>query len=152
GLRYARKIGAATVALTCNPAALMRKWARISIIPVVGPEIVAGSSRMKAGTAQKLVLNMISTATMVRLGRTFSGAMIGVQMNNQKLRERGLGILMRVAHVSRARAETTLETSGWNLLVALLMLRNNLSKAGAERRLADKINISSFLQSGGGGY
>lgn len=152
GLRYARKIGAATVALTCNPAALMRKLARIAIIPVVGPEIVAGSSRMKAGTSQKLVLNMISTATMVRLGRTFSGAMIGVQMNNRKLRERGLGILRQVARVSRARAEATLELSGWNLPVALLMLRNNLSKADAKRRLANKMDISSSLQSGGGGY
>ena len=107
--------------------------------------------RMKAGTAQKLVLNMLSTATMVRLGRTLSGAMIGVQMNNRKLRERGVEILMRVAKASRASAQSALKRSGWNLLVALLMLRNNLSKAAAERRLADKIDLSALMRPVEGG-
>lgn len=146
GMRYARKIGAATIALTCNPAAPIRAAADISIVPVVGPEIIAGSSRMKAGTAQKLVLNMISTATMVRLGRTFSGAMINVQINNRKLLQRGQGILVKLAKVSPLRALRALEESGRNLPVALVMLRNNVSKKEALRLLKDELNVSSIIK------
>jgi N-acetylmuramic acid 6-phosphate etherase len=146
GMRYARRIGAATIALTCNPAAPLRTVAGISIIPVVGPEIITGSSRMKAGTAQKLVLNMISTATMVRLGRTFSGAMINVQLNNRKLLERGRGILMKVAKVSASKASKALEESGRNLPAALVMLRKSVSWKEALRLLKDKLDVSSVLK------
>jgi N-acetylmuramic acid 6-phosphate etherase len=145
GMRYARRIGAATVALTCHPRAPMRALAKVSIVPFVGPEIIAGSSRMKAGTAQKLVLNMISTATMVRLGRTYSGAMIGVQMTNRKLRERGQRILMSVAGVPASQAAKALEKSGRNLPVALLMLKRNLSEQQALRSLKAEMDVSSLL-------
>lgn len=148
GMRYARKLGARTIALTCNPQAPMRASASISIIPVVGPEIIAGSSRMKAGTAQKMVLNMLSTATMVRLGRTFSGAMIGVQINNQKLRRRGLEILMKLAKVPESRASAALDSSGRNLPVALVMLRHKVSKKEAAQLLKAEPNISSILKAG----
>jgi N-acetylmuramic acid 6-phosphate etherase len=132
GMRYARRLGAKTVALTANPEAPMRRWADVSIVPVVGPEVVTGSSRMKAGTAQKLVLNMLSTATMVRLGRTLSNLMIHVQLTNQKLRKRGQAILMKTAGVSAAKASRALEKSGRNLPLALLMLLKGISprKAG----------------------
>ena len=83
------------VGLTCNPEAPLKALADVTIIPVVGPEVIAGSSRMKAGTAQKLVLNMLSTATMVRLGRVLSNSMINVQLTNQKLWKRAEGILMQ---------------------------------------------------------
>ena len=95
GMRYARKLGAKVVGLTCNPEAPLKALADVTIIPVVGPEVIAGSSRMKAGTAQKLVLNMLSTATMVRLGRVLSNSMINVQLTNQKLWKRAEGILMQ---------------------------------------------------------
>ena len=94
-MRYARRLGAKVVGLTCNPEAPLKALADVTIIPVVGPEVIAGSSRMKAGTAQKLVLNMLSTATMVRLGRVLSKQMINVQLTNQKLWKRAEGILMQ---------------------------------------------------------
>lgn len=131
GLRYARKLGAETVLLTTNPRAEGRRFARATIAPLVGPEVIAGSTRMKAGTAQKLVLNMISTAAMVRLGRVFSNWMIQVQLTNIKLRKRGQGILIRVTGAGASRARAALEASGYSLPVALLMLVK-----GIERREA----------------
>ena len=97
-------MGAKVVGLTCNPEAPLKALADVTIIPVVGPEVIAGSSRMKAGTAQKLVLNMLSTATMVRLGRVLSNSMINVQLTNQKLWKRAEGILMQVTGASQAAA------------------------------------------------
>ena len=143
GMRYARRLGARTVGLTSNPEAPLRKLADVAIVPIVGPEIIAGSSRLKAGTAQKLVLNMLSTATMVRLGRSFAGWMINLQMNNRKLRERGLRILMKAAGVSAARAASALELSGRNLPVALLILWKNVTRSQAQRLL--KCNCGAVL-------
>jgi N-acetylmuramic acid 6-phosphate etherase len=131
GMRYARRLGAITLALTSNPQAPLRRWADIEIVPVVGPEVIAGSSRMKAGTAQKLVLNMLSTATMVRLGRTLSNWMIHVQLTNEKLRKRGQAILEKAAGVSAARAARALEESGRNLPVALMMLLKGIPRQEA---------------------
>src|SRR5215472_9165353 len=122
GLRYARRLGAVTALLTANSRAEGRHLANVLIAPLVGPEVIAGSTRMKAGTAQKLVLNMLSTATMVRLGRVFSNLMIGVQLTNTKLRKRALGILMDSTGTSAARAQTALNDAGNSLPVALLML------------------------------
>ena len=146
GMRYARKVGARTVALTSNPESPLRKLADVAIVPVVGPEIIAGSSRMKAGTAQKLVLNMSSTATMVRRGRVLSGWMVNLQMNNRKLRERGQRILTKTAGVGAARAAAILKQSGWNLPVALLMLWEKTSKAAAMRRLASGDDVAAVLR------
>ncbi len=146
GMRYAHRLGAMTIALSSNPRAPLLELADVAIVPVVGPEIIAGSSRMKAGTAQKLVLNMLSTATMVRLGRVLSGWMINVQLTNQKLRDRGQRILMRAAHVSAARAAAALEQSGRNLPVALLMLLRNVSKKDAQRLVRETPNIAVLLR------
>jgi N-acetylmuramic acid 6-phosphate etherase len=146
GLRYARRLGAATVALTCNPAAPFRRLADLAIVPVVGPEIIAGSSRMKAGTAQKLVLNMLSTATMARLGRVLAGRMIHVQMNNRKLRERGRRILMSVAGASAVRAKAALQASGGDLPVALVMLKRRVSRREAQRLLGASASLRTLLR------
>src|ERR1035437_8994480 len=108
GMRYARRRGAKIVALTSNPEAPMKSLADIAIVPVIGPEVIAGSSRMKAGTAQKLVLNMLSTATMVRLGRVLSNRMVCVQLTNQKLRNRAQGIITQLTGVTDAVASKAL--------------------------------------------
>jgi N-acetylmuramic acid 6-phosphate etherase len=149
GMRYARRIGARTIAVTSNPRAPMLKLADVGIVPVVGPEIIADSSRMKAGTAQKLVLNMLSTATMARLGKVLSGWMINVQLTNRKLRDRGKRILMKGAAVSAQRADSALARSGGNLPVALLMVLQSLSKPQAEEILKKSPNTAAILRAAG---
>ncbi len=146
GVRYARRVGAATVGLTCNPEAPLCRLAQVAIVPVVGPEVLAGSSRMKAGTAQKLVLNMLSTATMVRLGRVFSNWMIHVQLTNAKLRRRGRAIVEKVAHASAPQAARALRESGDNLPVALLMLVKKVRKSEAVRLLENGENVAQVLR------
>jgi N-acetylmuramic acid 6-phosphate etherase len=146
GVRYARRMRAKTVALTSNPRAPLRRLADVAIVPVVGPEIIAGSSRMKAGTAQKLVLNMLSSATMVRLGRVLSHWMISVQLNNRKLRKRAVGILSQAAGVSGKVAARALKTSGGNVPAALLMLWENISRAKALSLLRAGRNAARVLR------
>jgi N-acetylmuramic acid 6-phosphate etherase len=146
GMRYARRRGAKTVGLTGSPATPLERLADATIIPAVGPEVIAGSTRMKSGTAQKLVLNMLSTATMVRLGRVFSNWMIHVQLNNQKLWKRGQAILMKAAGVSAAQAPRALEASGRSLPVALMMILKRISKQQAVRQLGKGENASKVLR------
>ena len=146
GLRYAQRRGARTVALTSNPAAPLKRLADVAIIPAVGPEVIAGSTRMKAGTAQKLVLNMLSTATMIRLGRVFSNWMIHVQMTNEKLRKRGHAILMKAAGVSAAPAARALKQAGGSLPVALLMLLKKVSKQEAVGLLQKGKSVAQILR------
>jgi N-acetylmuramic acid 6-phosphate etherase len=146
GMRYARKLGAKVVGLTSNPDAPMKTLAHVSIIPVVGPEVIAGSSRMKAGTAQKLVLNMLSTATMVRLGRVLSHWMVYVQVTNQKLRKRAQGILMKVSGVDEATAARALKNSGGRLPVALLMVLGKITRADAVCRLEQGSSAAKVLR------
>jgi N-acetylmuramic acid 6-phosphate etherase len=134
-LRHAKKIGAAAIALTCNPDSMMAAEADISIAPVVGPEIIAGSSRMKAGTAQKMILNMISTATMIRLGLVYSNLMSNLQANNEKLVRRARAILAEEAGVSAEDAARIFEQSGRDLRVALLMARLRISGEDAQQLL-----------------
>jgi N-acetylmuramic acid 6-phosphate etherase len=146
GMKYARRLRAPVVALTSNPEAEMKPLADIAIVPVVGPEVVSGSTRMKAGTAQKLVLNMLSTATMVRLGRVFSNLMINVQLTNAKLRRRAELILAKAADVSVEIAARTLADSGDKLPVALLMLWKNVPRREARRLLSSAENTASALR------
>jgi N-acetylmuramic acid 6-phosphate etherase len=146
GMRYARQVGAKTVVLTANPAAPMKPLADVFIAPVVGPEVIAGSSRMKAGTAEKLVLNMLSTATMVRLGRVFSNWMISVQLTSKKLRERGQQILIRATGASPTRAARTLKAAGGSLPVALLMLQRGIKRDEAQQLLTRGKSIASILR------
>jgi len=144
-------LGAKTVALTSNPDAPIKRLADVSIVPVVGPEVIAGSTRMKAGTAQKLALNMLSTTVMVRLGRVFSNLMINVQLTNQKLRKRGQDILVKTTGASPAAAARALEESRWRLPVALLMLTKKLSREQAVKLLAREPSIPKVFRAMGVG-
>jgi N-acetylmuramic acid 6-phosphate etherase len=110
---YARSIGAFTIGLTCVPGSPITKAAELSVVPVVGPEVVTGSSRLKAGTAQKMVLNMLSTATMVQLGYVSGNRMSHLKAGNSKLRERAVRIVMAETGLDQAAATKALETSGW---------------------------------------
>ena len=133
-LQYARKRGAMTVAVTSNRTSPAAGIAKITIAPRTGPEVIAGSTRMKAGTAQKLILNMLSTGAMIRLGRVYNNWMVDLSMSNEKLRRRGLRILKEATGASSADAKRALARSR-NLRVALLMLETGESAAEAERRL-----------------
>ena len=112
-VKFAREVGAFTVALTCVPGSAITEAAELSIVPVVGPEVLTGSSRLKAGTAQKMVLNMISTATMVRLGYVSGNRMSNLQPKNIKLRERAVRIVMAETGVDEQTATSALEASKW---------------------------------------
>jgi N-acetylmuramic acid 6-phosphate etherase len=135
-IEHARQLGAFTVALTSVPGSLITTVAEISIIPVVGPEVIAGSTRLKAGTAQKLVLNMISTAVMIRLGYVTGNRMTNVQTRNVKLRARAERILAAESGLSEARAKEILDAADGNLPVALVMSRTGCSRIEAETALA----------------
>ena len=118
-VKFARSIGAFTVGLTCVPGSPITEAAELSIVPVVGPEVLTGSSRLKAGTAQKMVLNMISTATMVRLGYVSGNRMSNLQPRNVKLRERAVRIVMAETGVDEQAARVALESSKWVVQGAL---------------------------------
>jgi N-acetylmuramic acid 6-phosphate etherase len=134
-LEFARQIGAATVAVSCNPDSRIARAADVGISPVVGPEVIAGSSRMKAGTAQKMILNMLSTATMIKLGLVYGNLMSNLRATNDKLRRRACAILSEEAGINDNEALRVFEESGEDLRVALLMARRNLSCDEATRLL-----------------
>ena len=134
-VQYARSRGSKTIALTCNRNSPLQKAADLAIITEVGPEVVAGSSRMKAGSAQKMVLNMLSTGAMARRGYVYGNLMVSTQLKNAKLRERGVLILQRAAAVDRRRAEEALKSANHRLPVALVMLLAGADHARAEHAL-----------------
>jgi N-acetylmuramic acid 6-phosphate etherase len=133
-LRFARQRGATTVLLTSNRNSPAIRLADITIAPRTGPEVIAGSTRLKAGTAQKLVLNMLSTAAMIRLGHVYNNWMVDLSMTNAKLRSRGLRILAEAAGASAPEAKLALAQSG-SLRVALVMLKTGMSASEARRWL-----------------
>ena len=122
---YARSIGAFTIGLTCVPDSPITRAAELSIVPVVGPEVLTGSSRLKAGTAQKMVLNMISTATMVGLGYVSGNRMSNLQGRNAKLKERAVRIVMAESGRDQADALRALEKSDWKVPAAVALLKNS---------------------------
>ncbi|HKG77855.1 MAG TPA: N-acetylmuramic acid 6-phosphate etherase [Pyrinomonadaceae bacterium] len=128
---FARSLGAFTIALTCVPGSPITQAAELSIVPVVGPEVVTGSSRLKAGTAQKMVLNMISTATMVRLGYVSGNRMSNLQARNIKLRERALRIVVAETGLDQETAAAALAAAGSDLRVALVMIKSGSRKEKA---------------------
>jgi N-acetylmuramic acid 6-phosphate etherase len=134
-VEYARSIGALTICLTCNENTELARAVEISIEPIVGPEVIAGSTRLKAGTAQKLVLNMLSTMTMVRLGYVTGNRMTNLQARNIKLRQRALGIVTAECHLDEAAARAALESANWDLRVAIVMLRAKVTREKAEEAL-----------------
>jgi N-acetylmuramic acid 6-phosphate etherase len=133
---YARSLGAFTVALTCTPESPIVSAAQVSIVPVVGPEVIAGSTRLKAGTAQKMVLNMLSTATMVKLGYVTGNRMTNVQTRNAKLRARAVRIIMAEIGTDERGAIESLDQANGSLPAALLMAKTGCSLQAAERALA----------------
>lgn len=137
-LREARQRGAGTVLVTTNSREQLQQLgvvADILICPNVGPEVVTGSTRMKSGTAQKLVLNMLTTAAMIRLGKTYGNVMIDLQMTNNKLRERARRVVMDIAGVEYEKASLALEEAGNHVKTALLMLLGHMTKEEAHTRL-----------------
>jgi N-acetylmuramic acid 6-phosphate etherase len=135
-LEYARRRRATTVCVTCNPRSPLCRRADIAIVVKTGPEALTGSTRLKAGTAQKMVLNMLSTATMVRLGYVYDNWMINVGRTNKKLERRALGILEAAARVTPAQARRALAAAGGDIRIALIMLKSGANAGEARRRLA----------------
>ena len=133
---YGRARGAHTAAVTCNLGTPLADAADITIVTDVGPEVVSGSTRMKAGTAQKMILNMITTGAMTRLGYVYENLMVNVHMQNSKLVERGIRILMSACNIDRAMAVDTIKSAGRSVPVALVMLKAKVDKPEAVRRLA----------------
>jgi N-acetylmuramic acid 6-phosphate etherase len=134
-VEYARSIGALTLCITCNENTALAAAVEIPLEPIVGPEVIAGSTRMKSGTAQKLVLNMLSTMTLVKLGYVKGNRMANMQTKNIKLRERAVGIVSDECGVDAATATATLEAAGWLLPVALVMQQANVERSAAENAL-----------------
>ena len=133
---YARARGAHTAAVTCNHGTPLAAAAEIVIIADVGPEVISGATRMKAGSAQKMILNMITTGAMTRLGYVYENLMVNVHMQNSKLVERGIRLLMRACQIDRATAVETIKCAGRSVPVALVMLKAKVDKPEAVRRLA----------------
>lgn len=136
-LRLARRRGAVTVCITSNRRSLLARKSRIVIAPETGAEALAGSTRLKAGTAQKMVLNLLSTASMARLGRVYENWMIYVALKNRKLRQRGARILEEAANVSASAATRALRQSGHDLPAALVMLKAGATATEAQKSLAN---------------
>jgi len=134
-VKFARRCGAFAIALTCAPGSLLTSEAEISIVPVVGPEVVAGSTRLKAGTAQKLVLNMISTATMVKLGYVTGNRMTSVLPRNSKLRARAIRIIMAESGADEETARAVLSGADDDLRAALVMIKTGHSSEEAKAAL-----------------
>lgn len=149
-LAYANELGATTVALTCNPNSAMAQVAAIALTPVVGPEIVTGSSRMKAGTAQKLVLNMLTTGAMIRSGKVYGNLMVDVEATNQKLVQRQVNIVMQATDCDDATARAALTACGGHCKTAILMVLAGLDADEAKALLSQHQGfIRQALQAAG---
>jgi len=136
-VEYAKSLNCFTACITCVPDSAITRAAEISIVPIVGAEVIAGSSRMKAGTAQKMILNMISTATMIRLGYVKGNRMTNVKSSNIKLKERSLRILMSEIDLDETAANDLLNKANNDLRVAIVMHRANIDSEAARKRLAE---------------
>ncbi|MBN8047932.1 N-acetylmuramic acid 6-phosphate etherase [Paraclostridium bifermentans] len=132
GLEYANEIGALTISVTCNADSQVAKEAKISISPVVGAEVVTGSTRLKSGTAQKLVLNMLSTGSMIKMGKVYGNLMVDVKATNEKLVERSKKIVCEATGVSFKEAETILNETGFDVKLSIFMILSNLEKEEAK--------------------
>lgn len=134
-LKYARQIGASTAAVSCNAHAVISRFADIVIEAETGPEVLAGSTRLKAGTAQKLILNMISTASMIGLGKVYQNLMVDVKPSNEKLIARAKRMISEATGVSEAEAETYFEASGQQVKTAIVMILLKCNRVEAERQI-----------------
>lgn len=134
-LKYANNIGAPSIALVCSPDSPMEKEAKLTICPLPGPEVITGSTRLKAGTAQKLVLNMLSTGAMIKLGKVYGNLMVDLKATNQKLQERSLRIVMAAAEVDRETASAALAAADGKAKLAIFHLLSGLAITEAKRIL-----------------
>ena len=132
---YARRKGATTIAVTCNRNTPLQRAAQLTIVAEVGPEVISGSTRMKAGTAQKMVLNMLSSGAMTRLGHVYGNLMVNVNPKNSKLAHRGVSILQRASGVDRLAAKQALKSAGNSVPIALVMLQAEVDRREAARAL-----------------
>lgn len=149
-LAYANELGTTTVSLTCNPGSAMSQVAAIALTPVVGPEVVTGSSRMKAGTAQKLVLNMLTTGSMIRSGKVYGNLMVDVEATNQKLVQRQVNIVMQATDCDEATASAALTACGGHCKTAILMVLADLAADEAKALLSQHQGfIRQALQAAG---
>ncbi len=137
GLTYARQVGASTVALSCNPTSVIAGIADIAISPVVGPEVLTGSTRLKSGTAQKLVLNMLTTASMIRIGKSYQNLMVDVNPSNRKLFARAARIVMQATGCSAQEARTALDRTGDDVKLAILITMTGMELDEARKALRD---------------
>ncbi|CAI1885440.1 N-acetylmuramic acid 6-phosphate etherase [Serratia proteamaculans] len=134
-LRYARQLGCATAAISCNPDSPIAHEAQVAISPVVGPEALTGSTRLKSGTAQKLVLNMLSTGAMVKLGKVYENLMVDVKATNVKLVDRACRIVVEATGAERSQAEAALTQTGFEVKPAILMILADIDAEEAQQRL-----------------
>jgi N-acetylmuramic acid 6-phosphate etherase len=137
-LTHARQMGCTTIALTSNPDSPLARMADIAIAPDVGPEVLTGSTRLKSGTAQKLILNMLSTASMIRLGKCYQNLMVDVQATNEKLRARAIRIVAEATGCSEAMAETQLKQTHFDVKLTILMLMTGLEQSAAKQLLQEQ--------------
>lgn len=134
-LEYAKSLGSVTVSIASNPNSAMANIVDIAIDTVVGPEVLTGSSRLKSGTAQKLVLNMLTTASMILMGKCYQNLMVDVQASNEKLKSRAIRIVMQATDCDKALAEETLKQADQNAKLAIMMILSGLDRAQAEALL-----------------
>ena len=135
GLAFAREIGAPTIALSCSEHSTLADAADIALTPVTGPEVITGSTRMKAGTAQKLVLNMLSTGTMIKLGKVYGNLMVDVKTSNAKLEERARRIVMAATGCTREEAVDALQAADGHAKLAILLQLTGCTAAEGQARL-----------------
>ena len=140
-LSEAEKIGSKTIAITCNHKAAILEEVGLGICVEVGPEVIAGSSRMKAGTAQKMVLNMLTTGAMIKIGKTYENFMIDLMPTNEKLKDRAIRIVSEIASVSASSALKTLLECDWSVKLSILVLRCNLTKDEAKEILRKNCGV-----------
>ncbi|OBQ74483.1 N-acetylmuramic acid 6-phosphate etherase [Mesorhizobium erdmanii] len=148
GLNYAKQLGAATVALSCNPASTIAGIADIAISPVVGPEVLTGSTRLKSGTAQKLVLNMLTTASMIRIGKSFQNLMVDLNPSNKKLVARAIRMVMQTTGCTAQQARQALHQTGNDVKLAILVTITGMDVEAARAALA---KAGGFLRKAIGG-
>jgi N-acetylmuramic acid 6-phosphate etherase len=140
-VKYARELGCFTACIVCNPDSKITDTAEVAIVPVVGPEAITGSTRMKAGTAQKMILNMISTVAMIRLGYVRGNRMTNMKASNEKLQDRAVRILMEEAGLEELPAAKLMEDAGGDLRVALVMSQAETDRKSAEHSLREVNNV-----------
>lgn len=136
-LKYAKQVGAVTASVTCNRNSLLSKYADLAVEVEVGPEVLTGSTRLKAATAQKMILNMITTTAMIKIGKVYQNLMIDLQVSNRKLQERARHILMQATGVTAEEAERKLVEADYHVKTAIVMIKAGLNKQEALRYLAE---------------